>query len=86
MGYNLKRNGWFNSFMDLKNQSMRDDGVPWRGAREKRPKFFSILLSALTDKDDIILDWQCGVGIFFHLFCFDFFISFVFGCPFISLS
>ena len=37
MGYNLKRDGWLNSFTDLKNQSMRDDGVPWRGAREKLP-------------------------------------------------
>jgi hypothetical protein len=61
-GYNLKRDGWLNSFTDLKNQSVRDDGVPWRGAREKRPEFFSIIFSALTDKDDIILDWQCGVG------------------------
>jgi hypothetical protein len=28
IGYNLKKNGWFNSFMDLKIQCMRDDGVP----------------------------------------------------------
>lgn len=61
-GYNLKRDGWLNSFVDANNQSMREDGVPWRGAREKRADFFSILFSALTDKDDIILDWQCGVG------------------------
>src|SRR5450631_1644576 len=65
MGYNLKRDGWLNSFADAKNQSMREDGVPWRGAREKRPEFFSILFSALTDKDDIIMDWQCGLGWFF---------------------
>jgi hypothetical protein len=62
MGYNLKQDDWLNSFTDVKNQSMRDDRVPWRGAREKRPEFFSILFSALTDKDDIIFDWQCGVG------------------------
>jgi hypothetical protein len=37
MGYNLKQDGWLNNFTDLKNQSMRDDGVPWRGAREKLP-------------------------------------------------
>ena len=64
MGYNLKRDGWFNSFADSKNQSMREDGMPWRGAREKRPKFFSILFSALTVKDDIIMNWQCGLGWF----------------------
>ena len=41
MSYNLKRDTWLNNFTDVKNQSMREDGVPWRGAREKRPKFFS---------------------------------------------
>jgi hypothetical protein len=91
MGYNFKRDSWLNSFTDLKNQSMRDDGVPWRGAREKRPEFFSIFFSALTDKNDIILDWQCGVGLFFFysffpFFCFDILNSFVFGCPLNSLS
>jgi hypothetical protein len=40
MGYNLKRDGWLNNFTDVKNQSVRDDGVPWRGAREKRHEFF----------------------------------------------
>ena len=65
MSYNLKRDGWLNNFTDVKNQSMRDNGVPWRCAREKRPEFFSIIFSALTDKDDIVLDWQCGVGSFF---------------------
>ena len=65
MRYNLKRDGWLNNFTDVKNQSMRDNGVPWRSAHEKRRKFFSILLSALTDKDDIVFDWQCGVGSLF---------------------
>lgn len=77
MGYSLKRDGWLNSFVDAKNQSMRGDGMPWRGAREKRSEFFSILFSALTDKDDIIMDWQCGVGVFFTSLFSDF--SFVFN-------
>ena len=34
-GYNLKRNGWLNSFVDANNESMRDDGMPWRGAVRK---------------------------------------------------
>ncbi len=70
-GYSLKRDGWLTSFTDLNNQSMRDDGVPWRGAREKRPDFFNTLFAALTDKDDIIMDWQCGVGL--YLMCSFFF-------------
>jgi hypothetical protein len=30
----------------------------------------SFFLSALTDNDDIILDWQCGVGLLFFFFLF----------------
>ena len=61
-GYNLQRDGWLNTFTDEKSQAMRSDGVPWRGAREKHPVFFSILLVTLIDKNDVIMDWQCGVG------------------------
>jgi hypothetical protein len=64
MDYNFKRDGWLKSFVDVQSQSMREDVMPWRGAREKRPEFFSILFSALTDKDNIIMDWQSGVGMF----------------------
>ena len=56
MDYNLKRDGWFNNFTDEKNQAMREDRAPWRGAHEKHYEFFSIIFSALTDKDDIIMD------------------------------
>jgi hypothetical protein len=93
MGYSLKRDSWLNSFVDVNNQSMRRDGVPWRGAREKRPEFYSILFSALTDKNDIIMDWQCGIGVFFvsllHHFSFllsDFFIFCFFQFPLVVVS
>ena len=79
--YNLKRDGWLNSFTDAKNQTMRADGVPWRGPREKGPDFFNVLFSALTVKDDIIFDWQCGVGSFFNfLFLMSLFFLFHFIC------
>jgi hypothetical protein len=68
--YNLKRDGWLTNFTDLKNQFIRDDGVLWRGARKKRPEFFSIIFSALMNKDNIILDWQCGVSLFFTFIFF----------------
>jgi hypothetical protein len=72
IGYNLKKNGWLNNFTNVKNQSMWDD------------KFFSIFFSALTDKNNIILNWQCGVGSFFTSLFFmyvflDNFNFFVFG-------
>ena len=75
MGYNLKKDGWLNNFVDAKNQSMREDGVLWRGASEKRLDFISIICFALMDKDDIVMDWQCGVGMFF-IFMFIIFIFF----------
>ena len=61
-GYNLQRDGWLNSFTEEKNQALRADGVPWRGTREKWHEFFAILFCALTNKEDIIMDWQCGLG------------------------
>ena len=61
-GYNLQRDGWLNVFADKKSQAMRIDGISWRGAREKHHIFFSMILATLTDKDDVIMHWQCGVG------------------------
>ena len=61
-GYYLQRDGWLNAFTDEKSQTMRSDGIPWRGAREKHQVFFSIIFANLTDKNDVIMDWQCGVG------------------------
>jgi hypothetical protein len=45
-----------------KSQAMCNDGAPWRGAREKHHVFFSILLATLTIKNNVSIDWQCGVG------------------------
>ena len=33
MGYNLKKNGWLNNFVDAKKQSMREDGVLVKNAQ-----------------------------------------------------
>lgn len=66
-GYHLQRDGWLNSFTEENSQAMRENGVPWRGAREKRPEFFSILISTLTDKNDIVMDWQAGTGLYFTI-------------------
>ena len=61
-GYNLQRDGCMNAFTDEKSQAMRNNGKPWRGAREKNHVSFSILFAILTDNNDVIMDWQCGVG------------------------
>ena len=41
---------------------MSNDRVPKRGACKKHHVLFSILLVTLTDKNDVIMNWQCGVG------------------------
>jgi hypothetical protein len=64
-GYNLQRDGWLNAFTDEKSQTMRTDGVPWIGDREKYHVFFSIVLATLTENNDVIMDWQCDVGTHF---------------------
>ena len=51
-----------NAFTDEKSQTMRSDRIPWRGARQKHHIFISIIFATLTDKNDVIMDWQCGVG------------------------
>ena len=89
MGYTLKRDGWLNNFTDEKNQSMKEYGVPWRGARKKRPEFFSILFSVLMDNDIII--WIGNVTLvcssIFCIFslCFSkyHFLLYLFNFPFI---
>ena len=70
MGYNLKKDDWLNNFTEDKDQATKEDGMPLRGACEKRHEFFSILFSTLTEKDDIVMDWQCGVGLFIIFVCF----------------
>ena len=60
--YNLQRDGWLNAFTDEKSQAISTDGIPWRGAHEKYHGFFSNLLAILTDKNDVVMNWQCGVG------------------------
>ena len=59
-GYNLQRDGWLNAITDEKNQTIRFDGIPWRGALEKHHVFFSILLVIPTDNNDVVMDWQCS--------------------------
>jgi hypothetical protein len=41
----------------------------------KNIMFFFILLATLTDKNDVIMDWQCGVG----TFCFPLHLYFEFS-------
>jgi hypothetical protein len=44
------------------NDMAMDDGKPWRGAREKDPRFFQILLEATSVPGDLILDCTASTG------------------------
>ena len=39
-GYYLQQDGWLDAFTNEKNQTMRSDGIPWRGTRKKHQVFF----------------------------------------------
>jgi hypothetical protein len=84
IGYNLKIDGWLNNFTDVKNQSMRDDRLHWRGTREKHPEFFSYLFP--LSRTRTTLSWIGNVALvrssppYFSCLCFLLIlISFVFG-------
>lgn len=36
--------------------------IPWRGAREKDPRFVQILVEAVTDPGDVVLDYNASTG------------------------
>ena len=61
-GYNLQRSGWLTTFTEDKTQVMRSNEIPWRDACERHHFFFFILLATLTNKNDVIMASQCGVG------------------------
>lgn len=43
---------------------------PWRGAREKHPRFFGWLIEGTTEEGDIVMDCTAGTGNFLLKLCF----------------
>jgi hypothetical protein len=39
-----------------------NDRKPWRGAREKDPRFFQLLIEATTVEGDLVLDCTASTG------------------------
>lgn len=65
----------FNSDLDLqcddllhnfttKDSQLMKGSIPWRGAREKDPKFVQILLEACTRPGDLVMDYNASTGVF----------------------
>ena len=62
MEYLLKKDGMLSNFTNDNNQLKKGD-VPWRGTCEKHSKFSEIIFSTFTNKDNIVMDWQCGTNL-----------------------
>lgn len=51
------------NFTTSKTQ-MINGSIPWRGAREKDPRFLQILIEASSDADDVVLDYNASTSMF----------------------
>jgi hypothetical protein len=90
LGYNLKRDGWLNSFTDLKNQSVKVDGCLGEALVKSAPNFsrsFSPPSQTMTPLYSIgsVELVRSSSLVFLISFFLDFWISFVIGFLFISL-
>ncbi len=62
-GYSMEEDGLLNNFTTTATQRMNGD-LAWRGAREKDVAFMQILIEALSNRLDIVMDWKASTGIF----------------------
>lgn len=60
-GIDLEEDDLLHNFTTAKTQLMNGK-IPWRGAREKDPRFLQILVEASTDPGDVVLDYNASTG------------------------
>lgn len=60
-GIDLEEDDLLHNFTTAKTQLMNGT-IPWRGAREKDPRFIQILVEASTDPGDVVLDYNASTG------------------------
>jgi hypothetical protein len=60
-GIDLEEDDLLHNFTCAKSQLMNGN-IPWRGAREKDPKFVQIFLEASTIPGDIVFDYNASTG------------------------
>lgn len=60
-GIDLEEDDLLHNFTTAKTHLM-NGAVPWRGAREKDPRFLQILVEASTDPGDVVLDYNASTG------------------------
>ena len=60
-GVDVGTNDMLMNYIHADDMAMNGD-TPWRGGREKDPRFFIILLEAISVKEDLILDCIASIG------------------------
>ena len=50
------------NFTTTESQLIRPSVLTWRGSREKDPSFVQCFIECLTDKYDIVYDWNPSTG------------------------
>lgn len=74
LGEELNGEGLLHNFTNSKTQMLKEDGCPWRGAREKDPLFLSVLFESFSKPRDVILDCTASTGTYVKiLVCVHFF-------------
>lgn len=61
-GLDFERGDMMMNYTKETDQAM-DGAKPWRGAREKDPRFFACLIDAVSDEGDLVVDCTAATGI-----------------------
>ena len=67
LGFLLEKDCMLQYFMNNKNKLIYNQ-ILWRAVDEKHSSFMQIIIKSLTNKGDIIMDWQTDTSISFSLF------------------
>ena len=60
-GVNFEKDNMLMNYLHEDDVSMNGP-KPWRGAREKDPRFFTLLLEATSNEGDVIVDCTASTG------------------------
>ncbi len=62
VGVDVARDDTLQNFCNKEDVTMNGD-IPWRGPREKARQFMQMLVEALTEPGDVVVDCMAATGI-----------------------
>lgn len=62
----LEEDDLLHNFTKSAKTQLMNGMIPWRGAREKDPRFLQILVEASTDPGDVVLDYYASTGEYYY--------------------